>query len=238
MLASRLDMPANGKPKGFAMLVPCFTCSKDLKPMVNLSSALNESGIAVFRFDFTGLGESEGDFSGMSYSLMMEDLIDAADYLKENFGTPRLLIGHSLGGCLVLETARIIPSIKAVVTIGSPSEPSNLSKKLPNTKKEAMKKGSGITEIGGIKFKLRKEFFDDIESHNLEPYIRELNLPLLVMHSPVDTYGSINESLKIFDSARQPKSFISLDNIDHLMLNKKDTAYIGQLISAWFKRYM
>jgi alpha-beta hydrolase superfamily lysophospholipase len=238
MLASRFDMSGNGHPEVYSMLIPCFTCSKDLKPIVNLSSALIELGLAVFRFDFTGLGESEGDFSNITYSMMLEDLMDAADYLQGTYGSPGLLIGHSLGGCLAIEAAHLIPSVKAVVTIGSPSEPSNISKKLSRTRNEAVKKGFAITEIGGMKFKLRRQFFEDIEKHYLEPFITGLNKPLLVMHSSIDTYGSINEGLKIFETAKQPKSFISLDKIDHLMLNKKDTLYIGGLISAWVKRYL
>lgn len=238
ILASALDLPDKGNAGTFAMLVPCFTCTKDLKAMVNISSALTDEGIAVFRFDFTGLGESEGNFTDMNYSKMLEDMVDAAEYLKNNFGEPKLLAGHSLGGCIVLETAISIPSVKAVITIASPSEPSNLSGKLPKTRQKALRDGIAETEIGGVKFKLTRDFFEDIESHHLEPFIRKLKKPLLVMHSPADTYGSIENGLNIFETAGQPKSFISLDNIDHLMLNKVDARYVGKLIAVWAKKYL
>ena len=238
ILASSLDMPKNRKAESYAILVPCFTCTKDLKSMINIGSALSEKGIAVFRFDFTGLGESEGDFTDMSYSKMLDDLQDAVDYLKDNFDSPKLLIGHSLGGCLVIEIANRIPSVKAVVTIASPSEPSNLLDKFQNTKDRATKEGVAETEIGGVKFKLTRHFFEDLENHKMEPFITELNKPLLVMHSPADTYGSIENGLHIFEKAKQPKSFISLEGIDHLMLNKADALYVGSLIAAWSEKYI
>jgi len=238
ILASSLDVPEKREAEFYAMLVPCFTCTKDLKAMINISSALSDRGIAVFRFDFTGLGESEGDFTDMSYSKMLGDLQDAVDYLKDNFDLPKLLIGHSLGGCLVIEIANRIPSVKAVVTIAAPSEPSNLLDKLQSTKDAALREGFAETEIGGVRFRFTGHFFEDLENHKLEPFITELNKPLLIMHSPEDAYGSIENGLCIFEKANQPKSFISLKGIDHLMLNKADAIYVGNLIAAWFEKYI
>lgn len=237
-LTGYLDFPNDKSPRAFAVFAHCFTCSKDLKAIANIDEIIAEHGIATLRFDFTGIGESEGDFSTSNYSGYIEDIYSSVDFLTENYEPPKLLIGHSLGGCAAIESASNIKSIKAVAVIGTPAEPSNLSVKLKRTKEKALSVGEAETEIGGIKFNFKKQFFDDIEKHKLEPYIRNLRKPLLILHSPADTYTNIENAGLIFKSARHPKSFISLDDIDHLMLKKQDASYAGGLIGAWAQKYL
>jgi alpha-beta hydrolase superfamily lysophospholipase len=231
-----IDLPET-EPISYAIFAHCFTCSKDLKSIAYINSSLANAGIATLRFDFTGIGESEGDFSESTYTGYINDLILASEYLSANYKAPQLLIGHSLGGCVVIEAVHKIPSVNAVVTLGTPAEPSSLSVKLKRTREKAEKGGFAQTEIGGVKFKFRKRFFEDIEEHILEPYIRNLSKPLLIMHSPVDDYTPIENAFLIFQAAKQPKSFISLDKIDHLMLNKRDAVYAGEVIAAWVRKY-
>jgi alpha/beta superfamily hydrolase len=237
-LASVLDLPDNNGSPVFAIFAPCFTCTKDLKAIANIDSSLASAGIAVMRLDFAGLGDSEGDFSESNFSTFIEDIQDAAEYMSGKFAPSEILIGHSFGGCVAIEASHSISSVRAVVTIASPYEPSELSMTLAESRENALNFGYSETEIGGVKFKLKKQFFDDLEKHHLKQFIEGLNKPLLVMHSPADTYGSIDNGLKIFEAAKQPKSFISLDDIDHLMLNKNDARYVGSLIAAWVKKYI
>lgn len=238
ILSGYLDLPENKKPIAFSIFSHCFTCSKDLKAIANIDKSLSDEGIAVLRFDFTGIGESEGEFSDTNYSDYLNDLISAAEFLEFNYEAPKVLIGHSLGGCIAIESADKIQSVKAVITIGTPAEPSRLSEKLRRTKAKAEIEGIAETEIGGIKYKFKKQFFDDIEKHRLEPFIKNLERPLLVMHSPIDSYTPFEEGEKIFQTAGYPKSFVSLDKVDHLMLNKEDALYIGSVIASWAKKYI
>jgi pimeloyl-ACP methyl ester carboxylesterase len=233
-----IDFPAGSESVSFAVFAHCFTCSKDLKSISYINSSLTGTGIATLRFDFTGIGESEGNFKDSTYSGYIEELIFASEFLSNNYKAPQLLIGHSLGGCVVIEAAHNLPSVKAVVTIGTPAEPVSLSAKLKKTKEGAEKNGIAEAEIGGVKYKFSKKFFDDIEEHKLEPYLRNLNKPLLIMHSPIDDYTPLEDGLSLFKAAKQPKNFISLDKIDHLMLNKNDAMYIGEVIASWAKRYI
>jgi putative redox protein len=237
-LCGYIDFPAETEPISYAVFAHCFTCSKDLKSITYINSSLARAGIATLRFDFTGIGESEGSFSESTYSDYINDLLLASEYLSNNYKAPQLLIGHSLGGCVVIEAAHKIPSVRAVVTIGTPAEPSSLSLKLRRTKEKAEKEGFAETEIGGVKLKFSKRFFEDIEEHKLEPYIRNLSKPLLVMQSPIDDYTTIENAVLIFQSAKQPKNFVALDNIDHLMLNKNDAVYAGEVIAVWARRYL
>jgi len=237
-LTGYLDFPNGKNPKAYAVFAHCFTCSKDLKAIENIDESLANYGIASLRFDLTGIGESEGDFPDSNYTGYVEDILSSIEFLNNNFEPPKLLVGHSLGGCLAIETASQIPSIKAVAVIGSPAEPSNLSEKLNRTKEKAASSGEAETEIGGVKYIFKKQFFDDIEKHKLEPFIRNLNKPLLIMHSMADTYTGIENAELIFRTANHPKSFISLDDIDHLMLKKKDAMYVGGLIALWVQKYL
>lgn len=237
-LSGYLDFPPDKNPKAFAVFAHCFTCSKDLKAIANINESLTLSGIASLRFDFTGIGGSEGNFSDTNYSGYINDILSSFDFLKTNYELPKLLIGHSLGGCIAIESASKIHSVKAVAVIGSPAEPSNLSEKLKRTKIKAERDGIAETEIGGVKYKFKKDFFDDIDNHKLKEYITNLNKPLLIMHSPEDTYTNIENAALIFQAAKHPKSYISLDKIDHLMLNKKDAEYVGKIIAVWTDKYL
>ena len=186
----------------------------------------------------TAIGESEGEFTETNFTTQIEDFLSAADYLEKNYRSPQLLIGHSLGGCVAIESALKLPSVNAVVTIATPAEPSNLSIKLKNTKARSLQDGTGETEIGGVKFKFKPQFWSDIESYSLKKDLPGLNRPLLILHSPLDTYTSIDNAGILFENAKQPKSIISLDDMDHLMLKKSDAHYVGDLIGTWFGKYM
>lgn len=238
LLRGYLDLPEAGDTGVYAVFSHCFTCSKDLKSIANIDSALAASGITTLRFDYSGIGESEGNFSDTNYSDYLDDLISSAGFLKKNFHAPQLLIGHSLGGCVAIEAVRSIQSVRAVAVIGTPAEPGYLSNKLKKTKEKADREGCAYAEIGGSKFKFSKEFFAELEKHRLKPIISNLKKPLLILHSPADTYTPIENAAEIFRAAKHPKSFISFDNIDHLMVIKKDASYAGKVISAWASRYL
>ncbi len=237
-LSGYIDSPEADTPVAYAIFAHCFTCSKELKAIANIDSSLAKKGIAALRFDFRGIGESQGDFPETNYSGYLDDVLSAAEFLSENFKPPKLIIGHSLGGCAAIESASKIPSIKAIAVIGTPSEPSSLSHKLRKTKEKAESEGAGEATIGGVKFRFKKQFFDDLENHKLEPYIRNLSKPLLILHSPIDAYTPIESGEEIFKTAKHPKSFVSLDKIDHLMLNKQDAVYVGDVIALWAKKYL
>jgi alpha/beta superfamily hydrolase len=237
-LSGYVDLPEDKKPIAYAVFAHCFTCSKDLKAIGNINSSLAKEGIAVLRFDFTGIGESEGEFSDSNYSDYLSDLFFSTEFLSFHYEAPKILIGHSLGGCIAIESAGKITSVNAVIVIGTPAEPSMLSAKLRITKENAESEGIAETEIGGIKYKFKKQFFEDLETHRLEPYIRNLGKPLMVMHSPIDSYTPFEDGEKIFKTAGYPKNFITLDKVDHLMLNKEDALYTGSVIAAWVKKYI
>jgi alpha-beta hydrolase superfamily lysophospholipase len=237
-LCGYIDYPGEHAPEHFALFSHCFTCSKNLKSIANLNSALSRAGIASLRFDFTGIGESGGNFTDTNYSLYIDDLISASEFLAANYKPPSLVIGHSLGGCAAIESVCKIPSIRAVVTIGTPAEPSKLSEKLKTTKEKAEAHGFAEKTIGGKKYKFSKQFFDDIEQHKLEPYIRNLKKPLLILQSPVDSYTPFENAGLIYKAAGEPKSIISLDGFDHLLLKKEDAVYAGELIAVWSKKYL
>ncbi len=238
LLSGYLDLPDAGPARTYAILAHCFTCGKDLKPFVNINSALTSRGIAVLRFDFTGLGESDGDFSSSTLSSNVEDLIDAAGYLQNNHGPPGLLIGHSLGGVAVLNAARHIASIGAVATVAAPFDPAHLGAKLSRAREEAAEKGEARVSIGGRQFELRESFFKDLEATPAGEVIESLDMALLVLHSPADTIVEIDNAGKIFAAARHPKSFVSLAHADHLMLNESDASYVGGVIAAWAENYI
>ncbi|MCI0448610.1 MAG: lysophospholipase [Chlorobi bacterium] len=236
-LAANLDLP-DGNVKTYAIYAHCFTCSKDLKAIININRSLTKMGIASLRFDMTGIGESEGDFSETNFSTQIEDFHSAADFLSKNYKAAKLLIGHSLGGCVAIYASLKLPYVKAISVISTPSEPSSLSRKLKNTKNRAIQNGFSITEIGGVKFKFKPQFFYDIESYSLKEELKKLKRPFLIMHSPTDTYNDISNAAELFKNAKHPKSFISLDGMDHLMLKKEDAFYVGNLIGIWAEKYL
>ena len=231
-------MPVNKRPKAFALFAHCFTCSKNLQAVTYISRALTAKGIAVMRFDFTGLGESEGDFSDTNFSSNVEDLICAADHLKSQFEAPKLIIGHSLGGAAVLMAASIIESIEAIATIGAPADPPHVKHLFQNSLEEIESTGFAKVSIGGRPFMIKKQFIDDLESNELSKSISKLKKPLIVFHSPQDEIVDIKNAEKIYLSAHHPKSYVSLDRADHLLTNKRDASYVGEVIASWADRYV
>ena len=237
-LAARIELPDYETPKGFALFAHCFTCNKNLSAVRNIGKALTNSGIAVLRFDFTGLGESEGDFENTNFSSNIDDLISAAKFLEENYSAPDIIIGHSLGGAAVLFASQHIPSVKAVATIGAPSNPKHVSHLFKSGVDEINKNGEATLIIGGREFKIKKHFLDDINEKNMDKTLKNLKGSLLVMHSPQDTTVGIENAAQIYKCAWHPKSFISLDGADHLLTNKEDSLYVGKMIAIWSERYI
>lgn len=235
-LSARMDMPV-GKPKAYAIFAHCFSCSKNIKAAYHISRSLAGKDIAVLRFDFTGLGESEGDFSDTNFSSNVEDIIDAANYLSENYESPSILVGHSLGGTAITKAAVSIESSKAVVTIASPFDPSHVEKTITGGASDNNDQNYQIT-LGGKSFNIKKQFIDDLKHSSIEDDLKRLNKALLVMHSPFDNVVSIDNASKIFLAAKHPKSFISLDDADHLLSDQNDSVYVGKLISEWAGKYI
>lgn len=238
-LAASFDMPDEGKEiKAYAVYAHCFTCSKELKAISNINKSLTDAGIAVLRFDMTGIGSSEGNFIETNFTTQLEDFSSVVDYLVKSYQTPTLYIGHSLGGTVALFSAMRHLGVKAVVTIASPCEPANLAKKLANTRQRAIDNGIGETDIGGVTFQFKPDFFDNLEKYNLESEFINFNKPYLVLHSPVDTYTDFENAEILYGRAKHPKAIISLDDIDHLMLKKEDAFYVGKLIAVWSEKYL
>lgn len=235
-LAGKLEMPS-GAPKAWALFAHCFTCGKDNIAASRISRALASQGIAVLRFDFTGLGESEGEFAATGFSSNIEDLVSAADYLRERFSAPALLIGHSLGGAAIVAARPRIPEVRAVVTIGAPADPAHVTKLL-NDALPAIEAGAATVSIGGRPFQLRRSFLDDIAEQPQRERISTLRAALLVMHAPTDDVVSVTNAREIFDTARHPKSFITLDGADHLLSNRADAEYAASVLAAWSSKYV
>jgi putative redox protein len=237
-LDARLDLPMDEKPHAYAIFAHCFTCTKNFNAVVNISRALTRDKIAVLRFDFTGLGESEGDFSNTGFSSNVSDLVAAAEFLKSGFDAPKLLIGHSLGGAAVLQAAASIPSSLAVATIGAPADLSSVARFLSREGPEIRSKGEARVTLAGRSFRIRKEFVDELDRSSMEQSIRQLGKALLIFHSPRDTIVGIESAGKIFRAARHPKSFISLDQADHLLSSRSDSLYAGAVLAAWAGKYI
>lgn len=237
-LAARLELPVNQHPHSYAIFAHCFTCNKNLTAVRNISRALNQEGVAVLRFDFTGLGDSEGDFADTNFSSNVDDLIAAADYLNEHHHAPSLLIGHSLGGAAVINVADQIDSIKAVATIGAPSDPAHVSHLFGEQEKIIETSGEAEVNIGGRAFRVKRQFLEDISEQHQHDRIKKLNRALLILHSPQDLTVPIENAAKIYQAAHHPKSFVTLDGADHLLSNKADSYYAGQVIAGWSSRYL
>jgi len=237
LLAARLDRP-DGDIRAYALFAHCFVCSKDSLAAARISEALAGQGFAVLRFDFTGLGGSGGDFANTDFSSNIKDLLKAADYLRDRYRAPSLLIGHSLGGAAVLAAAAGIPEAVAVATIGTPAEPAHVAQHLASVRAEIQAKGEAEISIGGRLFRIRKEFLEDIEGHRLEDAIRNLRKALLVFHAPGDEFVGIENAERIFREAQHPKSFISLDGAGHLLGRKEDADWVAGVLSAWAVRYV
>jgi len=237
-LSARLDFPAKKKASAYALFAHCFTCSKNIKAISHISQALTLNGIAVMRFDFTGLGESEGDFSDTNFSSNVADLVMAAEFMASQYTAPKILIGHSLGGAAILQAAAKIAESIAVITIAAPADPGHVTRALGDTKDVIERQGEAEVTLAGRTFKIKKQFLDDLSSVPMQKTIRNLNRALLIFHSPVDDVVGIENAAKIFQIARHPKSFISLDQADHLLMNPKDSQYVGSLIAAWVMKYI
>jgi putative redox protein len=236
-LSARLDTPA-GTIKAFALFAHCFTCSKDIVAARKISEALTRNGYGVLRFDFTGLGNSGGDFASTNFTTNLQDLLSAAAYMRENLEAPALLIGHSLGGAAMVSIANEIPEAKAVVTIGSPADVTHLTMHFEDKLAEIKDKGEAEVFLGQRPFTIRKQFLDDLESHDPTKNAETLKKALLILHSPLDETVSIDNATSYFLAAKHPKSFVTLDNADHLLSRPEDAAYAGDVISAWADRYI
>lgn len=237
-LSARIEMPVNKRPKAFALFAHCFTCSKSLQAVLSISRSLASKGIAVMRFDFTGLGESEGDFADSNFSGNVEDLVCASQFLKDNYESPRIIIGHSLGGAAVLMASSILENVEAIVTIGAPADPPHVKHLFQNSMEEIEQTGFAEVSIGGRPFTVKKQFIEDLEQNDLAATIAKLKRPLLVFHSPQDSIVDITNAEKIYKIAHHPKSYISLDGADHLLSKKRDAEYVGDVIASWVDRYV
>lgn len=237
-LAARIDLPADGQPTAYALFAHCFTCSKNLNAVGHISRALTQAGFGVLRFDFTGLGESEGDFADTHFASNISDLLSAADYLEASYELPRILVGHSLGGAAVLMAARHLPSVVAVATIGAPSSPEHIRHLFVDDLDEISSSGEAEVRLAGRVFTIRKEFIEDLSRHDAPDAIGELDKALLVLHAPLDQIVGIENAAEIFQRAKHPKSFISLDTADHLLTEPEDSRYAGSVIAAWSARYI
>lgn len=233
-----LELPVDGNPVAYALFAHCFTCSKDLNAVVNISRALSKNRIAVLRFDFTGLGESEGEFADTTFSSNIADLVSAYDFIESNYRAPDIIIGHSLGGAAVLSAAHSMPKAKAIVTIGAPYKASHVQQLFKDDLERIEKEGIAKVEIGGRPFQIKKQFVDDLKENEDKDLIKSLNKALLVMHSPQDATVGVENARKIYEHAHHPKSFISLDGANHLLTNKNDSQYVGEIIASWASRYV
>lgn len=236
VLAARLDVP-DGDVRAYALFAHCFSCSKDVFAASRIARALTSSGIAVLRFDFTGLGQSEGDFGNTNFTSNIDDLVRAADFLRAEYRAPSILIGHSLGGAAVLAATNRIPETRAVVTIGAPSDPKHVAHLLGDDLDTIRQQGFAEVDLAGRRFKIHQQFLTDIDTHAQAECIRTLGAPLLVMHSPVDRTVSVDNARTIFDLAQHPKSFVALDGADHLLTRREDSQFAADIISVWAGRY-
>ena len=236
-LQAYLDLPANQKPHSYAIFAHCFTCSSTLKPVKNISRVLTTHGFGVVRFDFTGLGKSEGEFADSYFSANVSDLLAVSDYMDEHYQAPSLLVGHSLGGAAVIVAASQLDSVKAVATIGAPSSIEHVKKHFSHHVEEITQKGDVEVNIGGRPFKINQEFVDDFDKTDLLEITKKLRKPLLIMHSPLDKIVGIDNAHQLYLAAHHPKSFISLDNADHLLLESKNSYYAGNMIGSWVQGY-
>jgi putative redox protein len=236
-LAGLLDLP-DGPVQDWALFAHCFTCTKNLRAIGHLVGPLNQAGIGVLRFDFTGLGASEGDFAEENFSRNIDDLVAAADFMAREHGPPSLMFGHSLGGTAVLHAARKIPSAVAVATIGSPARAEHVAALLQSSIEDIERTGEAEVNLGGRPFRIRRQFLDDLARSPTIEDVRNMRKALLVMHSPVDTVVSVDNAGEIFRAAMHPKSFISLGDADHLLSKERDSTYAGTALAAWASLYL
>ena len=237
-LSGYLELPLNRHPHSYVLFAHCFTCNKNFFAVKNIARALSAKGYGVLRFDFSGLGESDGEFANTTFSGNVEDLLAAADFLKQEYKAPEMLIGHSLGGAAVIFAAEKLSSVKSVVTIGAPSSPVHVKNLLKSSLEEIEEKGVAQVNVGGRNFTIKKKFLEDINTHDLTSFARDLKKAFLIMHSPQDSVVEISNAEALYKSVKHPKSFVSLDGADHLLTNNEDSEYAGSVIASWASRYL
>ena len=237
-LAARLERP-EGTPLAYALFAHCFTCTKDYKAVVRISRRLAAGGLAVCRFDFTGLGESGGDFASTNFTSNLDDLLAAAQFLRDRYQAPQLLIGHSLGGAAILAAANRIREARAVVTLAAPSDTEHLSEQLLQMAPELVDTDEAQVTIGGKSFQVRRQLLADLESHRMSEYLAALDRPLLILHSPQDEIVDIGHAERLFHGASYPKSFVSIEGADHLLGGRReDWQFVAAVIESWAGRYL
>ena len=236
-LAAALELPS-GEPRAFALFAHCFSCTKDIKAARDIARALRAEGFAVLRFDFTGLGASEGEFANTNFSSNVGDLLKAADFLRREFRAPEVLIGHSLGGAAALVAALDIPEVKAVATIAAPAEAAHVVRHLGEKRAEIERTGEATVTLSGRPFRMKKQFLDDLDNERVTGAAAALKRPLLILHSPLDDTVGVENATKLFVAAKHPKSFVSLDRADHLLRDERDGRYAAAVIAAWASRYV
>lgn len=232
-----LELPANQKPNRYAIFAHCFTCSSSLSAVRNISRALTSYGFGVVRFDFTGLGRSEGEFAESYFSANVDDLIAVSDFMQSHYQAPSLLVGHSLGGAAVLTAASLLDKVTAVATIGAPSTVTHVTHLFSHGVNEVKEKGAAEVNIGGRPFKINTEFVEDFSKTDLPTIVKNLRKPLLIMHSPTDAIVGVKNAEQLYHNAHHPKSFVTLDDADHLLTNSNDSNYAGNMIGTWVQRY-
>ena len=237
LLAGRLDLPA-GKPRDYALFAHCFTCTHNIFAAARIARGLKERGFAVLRFDFTGLGASEGDFANTNFSSNIADLVAAADHMRANLEAPALIIGHSLGGSAILAAANQIAEAKAVVTIGSPADVAHVAHNFGEQIAQIMTQGQALVELAGRPFTIQRQFIEDIEAFRLEDLVSRLGKALLILHAPFDQTVGIENAARIFGWARHPKSYVSLEGADHLLSRQQDAEYAADIIATWSAHYL
>lgn len=237
-LTAKLELPLTKNPEAYVVFAHAFTGSKNLSATRHISRSLTLHGLAVLRFDFTGLGESEGEFADTNFTSNVEDILAACRYLRDHYESPKIIIGHSLGGAASIFAASQVDSVTAVATIGTPSEPEHVTHLLESSIEDIEKNGKAQVNIGGQVYTIKKQFLDDLKSKNMYSVVSDLDKALLVLHSPQDRIVQIENAAKIYHAAKHPKSFITLNNADHMLTNKDDAYYVGNVISSWVKRYI
>jgi uncharacterized OsmC-like protein/alpha/beta superfamily hydrolase len=237
-LSARLDRPLDMRPAAWVLFAHCFTCSKDLRAARDIAQALTQAGLGVFRFDFTGLGESGGDFEDTDFSSNIDDLVAAAGYMAEELAAPQVLVGHSLGGAAVLCAAMRLDSVRAVATIASPSDADHVTHLLEDSVDTIEEQGHADVVLAGRKFRIRDTFLRDVEQARVRESLRDLRRALLIFHSPIDEVVGIDNAARLFEAAKHPKSFVSLDDADHLLTDPADSRYVGSVLAAWAERFL
>lgn len=237
LLAGALELPKE-EPQAYALFAHCFTCGKDVAAASRICRGLAKLGVAVLRFDFTGLGNSDGDFANTNFSSNMQDLLSAANFLRDNYEAPSIVIGHSLGGAAVLNVAQSIPELRGVVTIAAPSTATHVKHLFSKSEKQILSKGIARVDLAGREFTIKKQFLEDLDRYQKRDAIAQMECPLLIFHSPQDDTVDIQEAARIYRRANHPKSFISLDDADHLLTHPADAEYVAMMIVPWVARYL